>query len=578
MKFALREKGPGIKMDESILYDEGPALHGLLANPRTILEVNEYLDPELPKFAGNPCIGSLPPINTRTRAINSLLRLPDYNEEMRLADAHLRPHMAMDVLHFFQPLTTHLKLEGMLSRLIRDGYIDRNPLNKANSNDFKERLKYFKTHPYVGEHLAPNSSGFLVCGMSGIGKSTALSRILSLYPQILLHSNYRGKKFSQVQILMAIVECPKDGSTKSLCTEFFKTIDYILCGETNFSKELGNKHQNTADMMYSMGALARRLLLGVLVIDEIQYLNVAKSGGADEMLNFFVRLVNTIGIPVILVGTYDASQLLEGTFRQARRASGQGDLIWDPLPLSYELNSDWQLYIETLWGHQYVRNPSPLTEELSKALHDVSYGVVDIANRIYLATQIRAIETGVETITEGMVRSVYRDDFRLISHIIEILKTGNPALLQKFKDVIMPRIIPAQTSSTPSNVDNPPQPTKSEAVARDIDKENAPSASMSTTPNQDKSAASKVAVNNAPAPTTPNQSGKSRKGRRKRKTDIADVTFEQGDLRGIIARAESSTPKLHPYYALLNAGVIKKPTEFLPMRNRDGDQEKETTT
>lgn len=69
-------------------------------------------------------------------------------------------------------------------------------------------------------------------------------------------------------------------------------------------------------------------------------------------------------------------------------------------------------------GDQYVQHKCPLTKELSCALHDVSYGIIDLANRIYLAAQVRAIENGrekkePEKITEGLLRSAYRDDFRL---------------------------------------------------------------------------------------------------------------------------------------------------------------------
>ena len=46
--------------------------------------------------------------------------------------------------------------------------------------------------------------------------------------------------------------------------------------------------------------------LGLLVIDEIQHLNQAKSGGAEKMLNFFLQLMNTLGLPVVLIGTYGA--------------------------------------------------------------------------------------------------------------------------------------------------------------------------------------------------------------------------------------------------------------------------------
>ena len=79
MKFAPHEKGQDAKMVERILFDEAPATHGLLANPRTVVEAT-YIEPELPKFAGNPCIQAVPPINTRERAIELMLRLPNYNE------------------------------------------------------------------------------------------------------------------------------------------------------------------------------------------------------------------------------------------------------------------------------------------------------------------------------------------------------------------------------------------------------------------------------------------------------------------------------------------------------------------
>ncbi|NFG58436.1 hypothetical protein FC778_06910 [Clostridium botulinum] len=49
------------------------------------------------------------------------------------------------------------------------------------------------------------------------------------------------------------------------------------------------------------------------------------------MLNYFVTLINTIGVCVILVGTPKALEILESEFRQARRGSGQGDIIWDRL-------------------------------------------------------------------------------------------------------------------------------------------------------------------------------------------------------------------------------------------------------
>ena len=85
------------------------------------------------------------------------------------------------------------------------------------------------------------------------------------------------------------------------------------------------------DLLILMAEKANEHCLGILVIDEIQHLNRAKSGGAATMLNFFVTLVNTIGVPVVFVGTPKATEILQQDFRQARRSCGMGDHVWDRL-------------------------------------------------------------------------------------------------------------------------------------------------------------------------------------------------------------------------------------------------------
>lgn len=544
----------------------------LLANSRTVVRAR-YLEPELPKFAGNPNIEALPAINTRKQALDEMERHPNYNDEMRFLPAHLRTQLVMDVLHFFQPFSVHLKLEGMVSRMIRDGYLPRNPLNPAHSSDLKIRLKHFKKFSTFGEQFTPSGCGFTMCGMSGVGKTTALIRVLNLYPQIIIHTNYKRRKFTRAQIVWLILECPKDGSTKALCTKFFKTIDYVMGGDTTYSKDYGKESRSTNDLMESMANVAATHQLGALIIDEIQYLNVAKSGGAEEMLNFFVNLVNTIGLLVVIVGTYDAVPLLTGTFRQARRGSGQGDLVWDRMPFEDE----WKFYVEALWEYQYVEQRCPLTEQLSRALHDVSYGIIDIANRIYLVAQIRAIENGIdkkrpEEITEGLLRSAYRDDFRLVSHIIETLKTGDPSLLHNISDVCPPPILPIQERAASSSARSDEQQVlgESESIS---DPE---TADADVSPTMDSGASALEAgqsvntgrgqiftVNEGIVVTT------SGTKRRARKSRPATVSYDEQDLRGIVARGQFSTPQIDPYHALSAAGYIKDSTEFRPQEREE---------
>jgi len=107
------------------------------------------------------------------------------------------------------------------------------------------------------------------------------------------------------------------------------------------------------------------------------------------MLNFFVGLINTIGLPVVLVGTYKAWSVLGGEFRQMRRGTGVGDLVWHPM-LEDET---WQFFLESLWRYQYVRSPSELTPQLSHTLYYETQGITDFATKVYMLAQIRAITT-----------------------------------------------------------------------------------------------------------------------------------------------------------------------------------------
>lgn len=424
---------------------------GLMANTRTVVEA-KYHPPELPAWAGYPSIEALPCLISRKKMFEIIQAHPPYKKQMRKKPAHFRAHMVMDILHFFQPISIHGRLDGMISRALHDGYIGRNPLDPRQADDMKKRLEYFREHPYTLHYDDNAASGFVVIGMSGVGKSTSLRRILGRYPQVILHNKYRERKFTRVQVVFVFLECPKDGSTKGLCLDFFKTIDFIMGYQTEYASTYGRESRTTNQLMNSMATVASTHQIGLIVVDEIQYLNVAKSGGEEEFLNFLVRLVNVIGVPVVLVGTCEAEQLFSSAFREARRGSGQGDLFWEPLKLE---DDDWTIYSESLWEYQYVAKPSPLTQELREALHDVSFGVIDIANRIYLAAQVKAIETGQEVITEGMLRSAYRDDFRLVSHIIETLKTGDPALLKKFRDVHMKPALPVQAPSVRKHSTSP---------------------------------------------------------------------------------------------------------------------------
>lgn len=506
--------------------------HSLFVGKGAVVRA-DYIRPELPKFNNHPCILALPRINTRKQVLTSMQRFPSYPRDQRRLPAHLRTHAAMDLLHFFQPLPVHLRLEGMISRTIRDGYLARNPVNPAYRGALKERLECFKDGRKLNPQYEPTASGFSIAGMSGVGKSTGVKRVLSLYPQVILHSHFKGRNFTAVQIVWLKLDCPKDASLTSLCVEFFRVVDDLL--GTNYTKSYGGRSRNVHELMLYMAIVAAEHYVGVIVIDEIQDLSTAKSGGATQVLNFFVKLINTIGVPIVIIGTYKAIPIICSEFRLARRGSGQGDLIWDRM----SLDEDWQVFVEALWDLQYVKKLCVVSKELSKTLHDVSYGVTDLAIRVFLAAQVRAIETRSETISEDLIRSAYRDDFRLVGRILETLKSGNIEPLHDLDDVLPPVIQPIA-----------PQPEEANKIK------------VTGTENGRSAAAKKAATHRAKGVSGRDDIGipKTLKGKGA-KREGAVINCED-DLRRAVAKGKEAEPAISAYQALLEGGHIRSANEF----------------
>ncbi|MCD9186291.1 MAG: ATP-binding protein [Pyrinomonadaceae bacterium] len=389
-----------------------------------------YIKPELSEYENNPLIEALPRILTTDESIERLAHFPAFDESMRKLPDHLRFHKLEAGLRFFSPLDVHLDLERRISCLLRSGYIERNPLKHEFYKKIDKAFDSFSQYGDEDDFSSTRYYGFNVVGISGIGKSQTIQRILSLYPQVIRHSNYQGKNFTSSQLVWLKLDCPYDGSTKGLCLNFFQAIDRIF--GTNYLKNYGTK-RTTDEMLPYLALVAANHFLGVWIIDEIQRLNLASSGGAEKMLNFFTQLVNIIGVPVIMVGTYKALPLFNTDFSQMRRGTGQGDLIWDRM----SFDEEWQNFVESLWDYQYTRSEAVLgnKDDLSLVLYEETQGITDLAVKTFIFAQQRAIESGKEKITASIIRSVAKDKFKMLQHALKAMKSKDKRSLEYYEDL-----------------------------------------------------------------------------------------------------------------------------------------------
>lgn len=393
-----------------------------------------YLPSEIPEYKDNPLIEALPPILDSDEAMKELSHYPAYHESMRKDPNHIRYHLIQNSMRFFSALDIHLDLERRFSCLIRVGYTDRNPMNGNTWISMQDKImqlnnKSRSQYGSVNNYQSTSAIGFSIIGISGIGKSQTVERILKLYPQIIFHNKFKKNNFTHTQLVWLKLDCPFDGSIKGLCYSFFLSIDNLL-GTTYFDK-YARTARSTDEMLPHMARVAANHFIGVLVIDEIQRLSKAKSGGAEKMLDFFVQLVNT-GIPMVLVGTYKALPILNGALSQMRRGAGQGDLVWDRM----KFDEQWQLLIEDLWEFQYLNQYCKLEDnsKLSKVLYEETQGITDIAIKLYMFSQELAISSGLEKLTTSIIRSAAKAKFNLLQPVLVALKNKDKKALAKFED------------------------------------------------------------------------------------------------------------------------------------------------
>jgi hypothetical protein len=409
------------KINLDVMYQYTPGLIGRQ-------ERANYLTQIITGYKNNPFIEALPPILEEEHVAMNIGRYPEYDESQRKLGKQIRLHLIQQISDYVEPLPVHLLVEQRLSRLIRHGYKARNPFAPQSIRQyhigFKDILAGGVNHE--GMNLAgirSTASGFAILGVSGQGKTTAVESSLLLYPQVIEHSHYKDQLFIRKQLVWLKLNCPFDGSLKGLCFNFFQAVDSHL--GTNYFSKFVSKGSSVDILIPVMAHIATLHGLGVLVIDEIQNLSFMKSGGAERMLNYFTQLINTIGVPVVLIGTFKAMKLLSGTFSQARRSTGQGDLIMDRLTNGEE----WSYFIEQLWKYQWTVNSTKLNDNLKKVMYELSQGIVDIAVKLYMLSQWEAITCGCEKekITVSLLKGVANQHMQLVQPLLKVLKRNDPS-------------------------------------------------------------------------------------------------------------------------------------------------------
>ncbi len=392
-----------------------------------------YRDQKLREYNANPMIQALPLIMSDEEFLKSATIMPDFSPEERMFEPHLRFHCVERLSRYFDPIDKTLELQRIISVLLRQGYIARNilqPQYARRANQIYQAIqnKGGKTiENYVD--VPTSASGFTLIGPSGMGKTTNLKNILSLYPQVIAHPVH-----SVYQLVWIKVDCPHAGSLKGLCIDVFKEMDRLL--GTNYFKKFGSTRNSEDYMLAQVAQLAHTHHLGMLVIDEMQNLVNARRS-KDDLLNFLVKMDNIIGVPVIRVGTNEAYPILQGNFRNARRGTGEGGVLWERMKQEDEDEwGEWQFFVEGMWQYQWTAGYTELTDEIYEALYFETQGIIDLVVKLFKMVQWRVIAEGEEeNITVDLIHEVAKEGLYLVKPMLDVIRSGDTDWMLEYKDI-----------------------------------------------------------------------------------------------------------------------------------------------
>lgn len=203
-------------------------------------EKANYKEQPLSEYTNNPFIETLPPIFSEDEVLERFMVTPRISDQDKLSETNIRYHVLKRVRNFIQPLPIHFEVERRLSTLIRRSYLARNPLDLT----YLERIRVLHelreeetTHKYIDERLnyiRSTADSLSIIGISGIGKTTAIERLLLMYPQVIKHEEYKGQPFNRTQIVWLKIDCPYDGSLSIFVRASLKRL--MICWEHDISK------------------------------------------------------------------------------------------------------------------------------------------------------------------------------------------------------------------------------------------------------------------------------------------------------------------------------------------------------
>lgn len=348
----------------------------------------------------NSIIELLPEMKAGDALISALSVLPAYDANIRLQNEAVRLIALSDLYKIYipSPMTTEIYsklylalLRSLQKKMTKTAVIQQNQNHKA-----------IQQQEYSG--IMGGSDSFTIIGNSGIGKSSAISRSLSLLQADGIIET--GNPYAKI-IPCVVVQCPFDSSVKGMLLEILRKVDEIL-GSDYYKNAL--KIRVTTDMLIGSVSQVAINHIGLLVVDEIQ--NVVNSKNGKSLVGMLTQLINNSGISICMVGTPESSLFFEQAMQLARRSLG---LQYTSLPYDRYFYD----FCCTLFSYQYTKHKAEITDAIINWLYEHSGGIISVVVSLIHDAQEIAILNGKEILNIDTLNEAYKKRLSMLHSYIE---------------------------------------------------------------------------------------------------------------------------------------------------------------
>lgn len=358
----------------------------------------------------------IPEMKQGEELISALSVLPEYHDNVRNENQAVRMMELSAIQRIYVPSEMSIEIYSKMY-LALVGSLQKKSTNIAIKQRY-ENYKAIQQQSYNG--ILGGSDSFTIIGTSGIGKSSAISRAISVIAE---NRIIETKNLCTPIIPFLVVQCPFDSSVKGLLFEILRKVDETL-GSNYYQFAL--KARATTDML--IGSVAQVALnhIGMLVVDEIQ--NVANSKNGKSLIGALTQLINNSGISICMVGTPESAVFFEQAMQLARRSVG----------LKYTtMNYDeyFQSFCKVLFKYQYTKQRTEITPVIIEWLYEHSSGIVSVVISLIYDAQEIAILTGKEVLNLETLNEAYQQRLSLLHGYIQPSVIQNKSTTRKKKTI-----------------------------------------------------------------------------------------------------------------------------------------------